>query len=132
MYMARGQFSAARARYQSVDLESRIEAATPHQLVVIMFEELLKSLDAMAAATARKDFGQRGERQAKSLRLLSGLETSLDFDQGGELAVGLARVYREARRLVIAAGRENDARKIAQAREMLGGVAEAWAQIRGS
>jgi flagellar protein FliS len=130
MFVARGQFSAARARYQQVDVVSRVEGADPHALVGIMYDELLKSLDAMAAAAARKDFGQRGERQARALRLISGLETSLDFDQGGEIATGLARVYREARRLVIAAGRENDAGKIAQAREMLGGIAEAWAQIR--
>jgi flagellar protein FliS len=84
----------------------------------------------MAMAAERRDFGQRGERQAKALRLLSGLEASLDFEQGGEIAIGLARIYREGRRLVIAAGRDNDAAKIAQAREMLGGIAEAWAQIR--
>ena len=69
--------------------------------------------------------------KGRALRLLSGLEMSLDFEQGGELAVDLARVYREGRRLVIAAGRENDTAKIGQAREMIGGVAEAWAQIRG-
>jgi flagellar protein FliS len=132
MYVAKGQFGAARARYQQVDVVSRVEGADPHTLVMILYEELLKSLDAMAVAAGRKDFGQRGEKQARALRLLTGLETSLDFEQGGELAVGLARVYREARRLVIASGRENDARKIAEAREMLGGVAEAWAQIRGA
>ncbi len=131
MYVAKGQFGAARARYQQVDVVSRVEGADPHALVTILYEELLKALDAMAVAAARKDFTQRGDRQARALRLLTGLETSLDFEQGGELAVGLARVYREARRLVIAAGRENDARKIAEAREMLSGVAEAWAQIRG-
>jgi flagellar protein FliS len=131
MFVARGQFNAARARYQQVDVVSRVEGADPHALVAILYEELLKALDAMAAAAARKDFGQRGERQARALRLLSGLEMSLDFEQGGELAVDLARVYREGRRLVIAAGRENDTSKIAQAREMIGGVAEAWAQIRG-
>ncbi len=131
MYVAKGQFGAARARYQQVDVVSRVEGADPHALVTILYEELLKALDAMAVAAARKDFTQRGEKQARALRLLTGLETSLDFEQGGELAVGLARVYREARRLVIAAGRENEARKIAEAREMLGGVAEAWSQIRG-
>lgn len=131
MFVARGQFNAARARYQQVDVVSRVEGADPHALVAILYEELLKALDAMAAAAARRDFGQRGERQARALRLLSGLEMSLDFEQGGELAVDLARVYREGRRLVIAAGRENDTAKIAQAREMIGGVAEAWAQIRG-
>ena len=131
MFVARGQFNAARARYQQVDVVSRVEGADPHALVAILYEELLKALDAMAAAAARKDFGQRGERQARALRLLSGLETSLDFEKGGELAIDLARVYREARRLVIAAGRENDTAKIGEAREMVGGVAEAWAQIRG-
>ncbi len=131
MYVAKGQFGAARARYQQVDVVSRVEGADPHALVTILYEELLKALDAMAVAAARKDFTQRGEKQARALRLLTGLETSLDFEQGGDLAVGLARVYREARRLVIAASRENDARKIAEAREMLSGVAEAWAQIRG-
>jgi flagellar protein FliS len=131
MFVARGQFNAARARYQQVDVVSRVEGADPHALVAILYEELLKALDAMAIAAARKDFGQRGERQARALRLLSGLETSLDFEKGGELALDLARVYREGRRLVIAAGRENDTAKIAQAREMVGGVADAWAQIRG-
>jgi flagellar secretion chaperone FliS len=129
MYAGRGQFGAAKARYQAVDVVSRVEGADPHALVAILYDELLKALDAMAVAAARRDIGQRGDRQAKALRLLSGLETSLDFEQGGEIALGLARVYREARRLVIAAARDNDPDKIQQAREMIAGIADAWAQI---
>jgi flagellar protein FliS len=129
MYAARGQFGAAKARYQAVDVVSRVEGANPHALVGILYDELLKALDAMAVAAARRDIGQRGDRQAKALRLLSGLETSLDFEQGGDIALGLARVYREARRLVIAAARDNDPAKIQQAREMLAGIADAWARI---
>ena len=131
MYVARGQFGAAKARYTQVDVVSRVEGADPHALVGILYDELLKALDAMAAAAAKKDFGQRGDKQARALRLLSGLETSLDFESGGEIALGLARIYREGRRLVVAAARENDVAKIAQAREMIAGIAEAWAQIRG-
>jgi flagellar protein FliS len=129
MYMARGHF-AAKARYQRVDVSSRVEGADPHELVAMLYEELLRSLDAMALATERGDYVQRGERQARALRLISGLETSLDFDQGGDIAAGLARIYREARRLVIAGGREGDLAKVVQAREMLAGIAEAWAGIR--
>jgi flagellar secretion chaperone FliS len=129
MFVARGQF-AARARYQRVDVSSRVEGADPHELVSILYDELLRALDAMAVAAERGDYVKRGERQAMALRLISGLELSLDFDQGGDIAAGLARVYREARRLVIAAGRENDPAKIGQAREMLGGIAEAWSAIR--
>lgn len=129
MFVAKGRFQAARARYQAVDVVSRVEGADQHALVAILYEELLKSLDAMAVAAARKDFGQRGECQSRALRLVTGLETSLDFEQGGEIAHGLARIYREARRLIIAAARENDTARIGQAREMLSGIAEAWARI---
>jgi flagellar protein FliS len=129
MYVARGQFGAARARYQRVDVASRVEGANPHQLVAILYDELLQSLDAMAAAMARADINQRGERQARALRLLSGLETSLDYEQGGDIAIGLAKIYREARRLVIAAARDGDAALVGQARDMLGEVAGAWGEI---
>lgn len=129
MFMSRGQFGGAGARYKSVDLASRIEGATPHQLVLLMYEELLKAVDAMAVAARRGDYVQRGERQARAFAILSGLETSLDFEQGGEIARGLVVVYREARRLLIAGGRDGGEAMIAQAREMLGEIADAWAQI---
>ena len=131
MYAMRGQFGMAKARYQRVDVVSRVEGANPHQLITVLYDELLKALDAMAAAMARNDYVQRGERQARALRLISGLETSLDFDQGGEIALGLAKIYREARRLTVAAGRENDVKLIERAREMLSEVAQAWEQIGG-
>ena len=130
MYMAQSRFGAARARYQTVDLTSRIEGASPHGLVAILFEELLKSLDALQVAWARKDFTQRGARQQRSLSILHGLEASLDLDGGGEVAASLAAIYAEARRLVIAAGKQNDPTPIKRAREMLGEIATAWESIR--
>ena len=126
MYMSRGRFGAAQARYSSIDVTSRIEGASPHRLVSILFDELLKALDAMSAAQKRGDIGQRGSRQSRALAILSGLETSLDFDKGGEIAKGLAAIYREARRLVIVAADANDPAPIEQAKEMLREIASAW------
>ena len=129
MYVSRGKFGAATAHYQGVDIASRIEGATPHQLVQIMYDELLKSLDAMAFAALRGDYLKRGQHQSKTLAILTALETSLDFDKGGEIASGLVTIYREARRLVVAAGREGDAQSVIKAREMLGEIASAWEAI---
>jgi flagellar secretion chaperone FliS len=129
MLMRHGQFGAARARYQSVDMTSRIEGASPHGLVAILFDELLKALDAMAAAIRRGDLAQRGTRQARALSILHGLDGSLDFEKGGDIAEGLSAIYREARRLTIAGGRANDAEQVMQAREMVGEIASAWEQI---
>src|SRR3954469_6738603 len=128
MYQSRGKFGGG-ARYQSVALSSRLEGATPHQLVQVMYEELLKALDAMAFATARGDYVKRGERQSKALAILTGLETSLDFEKGGEIATGLVAIYREARRLVIAAGRDGDAALVTKAREIIQEISSAWDAI---
>lgn len=131
MFVARGQFSMARARYQSVDVTSRVEGASPHRLVMILFEEALKSLDAMAAAARAGDAVQRGARQGRALAIIAGLEGSLDFEKGGEIARGLSAIYAEARRLTLAGGRDNDPETIAKAREMLAEIASAWEEIGG-
>lgn len=128
MYVSRGQFS-ARTRYQDVELTSRIEGASPHQLVQVMFEELLKSIDAMLVAARRNDYVQRGQRQSRALSILSALETSLDFEKGGDIADGLAAIYREGRRLLVVGGRGNDVEAIGRAREMIGEISGAWEAI---
>jgi flagellar protein FliS len=129
MYMAQARFGAARARYQNVDLASRIEAATPHRLVAILLEELMKSLDAMAAACRVSDFVQRGQRQSRTLAILHGLEGSLDYEKGGDIAASLAAIYMQARRLVLAGAADNDAESVIKAREMIGEIASAWDAI---
>jgi flagellar protein FliS len=129
MYMAQARFGAARARYQNVDLASRIEAATPHRLVGILLDELMKSLDAMAAACRVSDFVQRGQRQSRALAILHGLQGSLDFEKGGDIAQSLAAIYAQARRLIVAGGGDNDAEALVKAREMIGEIASAWEAI---
>ena len=129
MYMARQSFGAARARYQNVDLASRIEAASPHRLVSILLDELMKALDAMDAASRVSDFSQRMQRQSRAVAILHGLEGSLDFEKGGDIAASLAAIYREARRLIGAGSRENDSAAIMKAREMIAEIASAWDAI---
>ena len=129
MYMAQARFGAARARYQTVDLTSRIEAATPHRLVSILLDELMKSLDAMAACCRVSDFAQRGQRQSRALAILHGLQGSLDFEKGGDIAESLAAIYAQTRRQILVAGRDNDAETLVKAREMIAEIASAWEEI---
>jgi flagellar protein FliS len=56
------------------------------------------------------------------------LETGLDMDKGGEIALSLAKIYREARRLIGLSGTGRD-EALQQARTMLADVAGAWAAI---
>ena len=131
MYMY-GKVRAGTASYKNVDISSRIEGATPHQLVQIMYEELLKAMDAMAFATARGDYVQRGQRQSKALAILTGLETSLDFDKGGEVARTLGTFYYGLRGEILNAATGLDPEPFRAAANSLEDIAKAWNSLKAS
>jgi flagellar secretion chaperone FliS len=129
MSIARHRFGSASAHYSKVDLSSRIEGASPHQLVAILFEELLGALDQMTAAAARRDHSRLGESQSRALSMISGLQTSLDMERGGEIARNLAAIYAGAVPRVMAAARGCDAAALTSVRAVFGDIAEAWEAI---
>jgi flagellar secretion chaperone FliS len=131
MYVQPG-YAAAKARYRDIDIGSKVEGATPHRLIAILYEETLKLLDTIAAGLGAGSTAARpaiAERRAKVMSILMSLEGSLDHGEGGDLSRGLAAVYREARRLISEGLVENDPKRIIQAREMIGEIADAWATI---
>jgi len=125
-------YAAAKARYNSIDIATRIEGASPHHLISVLYDELIKTLDTLAVGlSANGTLSRAGaiERKSRASSILFGLEGCLDHTQGGELAAGLAAIYREARRLIDAGVREHDPKWIIQTREMIAEIADAWAKI---
>ena len=128
MFSGQGYAHAAK-RYAAIDTSSRIEGATPHQLVRILFEELLRAMDAATLALTNGENDRAIERQTRALTILHALETSLDFEKGGEIAISLATIYREARRRMIQAIAEKNPAPMEAARQFLDDIASAWGQI---
>lgn len=129
---ATGYASSAKKSYANIDIGARVEAASPHQLVSVLFEELLKNLDTLIVGLGANGTLNRSGvilRRARANTILLGLEGSLDRKQGGEIAAGLSAVYREARRLIAAGSDGNDPEPIREARAMIAEIAGAWAQI---
>lgn len=129
MYYSQGYAGAASRRYAAVHAGSRIEGATPHSLVKILFDELLFAMDAAALAETQGDRLKASDKQARAMSILHALESSLDFDRGGDIAVGLAQIYREARRLLLSAAQTRSAEPVGQARAMVAEIADAWERI---
>ncbi|HUD94339.1 flagellar protein FliS [Sphingobium sp.] len=119
----------AARRYAAVHSGSRTEGATPHGLVKILFDELLLAMDAAALAERNGDRMKVSDKQARAMSILFALESSLDYDKGGDVAVGLAQIYREARRLLLVGAKERSAEPVDQARAIVAEIAEAWNQI---
>jgi len=136
MFGASSRYSAPGARYRDIEVAARVEGATPHGLILIMFDELLKGIDALQALDAAPEPARRNAAHARVISLLHGLETSLDYKRGGEIADNLGRIYREARRLLGPTPGMERGTALAQARDMLSTVSSAWeaigAQVNGN
>lgn len=128
MFMGQQTIRAAR-HYAAVDTGSRVEGATPHQLVRILFDELLLAMDTAALALKAGDRHKSVDRQTRALAILHALEASLDFERGGEVATSLATVYREVRRRILSATATNDPALMEIARGFIADIAIAWKEI---
>ncbi|WP_294392120.1 flagellar export chaperone FliS [uncultured Sphingomonas sp.] len=128
MFGAPSRYGAPGARYRDIDVAARVEGASPHGLVQILFDELQKGLETLRATEATQDHARRNAAQARVLSILHGLEASLDYQKGGEIADNLGKIYREGRRLISTSGSTRPA-ALEDARRMLGDIATAWSAI---
>lgn len=127
MYYA-GNRGMARS-YGAVDTNSRVAAATPHELVSILFEQLLLRIDRAIRCQDKGDMAGMFQSRAKASDILNALEESLDFERGGDISTALAIVYREASDRMNAAQGSEAAAKLQSAREIIAEISEAWTDI---
>jgi flagellar protein FliS len=95
MYQAARVAGGAGQHYRTIDLTSKIEGASPHRLITILYDELITALAAAKMAIVRQDPARLNENQARASSIVQTLDASLDFDKGGEVARALSAVYRE-------------------------------------
>lgn len=116
-------------RYAAVQTGSRVEGASPHELVRILFDELQLAMEACSLALDHGDGTKASDKQLRALSILHALDSSLDFDKGGDVAISLAQIYREARRLLLVAQDSQDAAHVRAAQAIIAEIAGAWNQI---
>ncbi|MDY6949702.1 MAG: flagellar export chaperone FliS [Pseudomonadota bacterium] len=129
MYYSSGLAGSASKRYAAVHAGSRVESASPHGLIKILFEELLLAIDACAVALDQGDRVKANDKHIRAISIVQALDTSLDFDRGGDVAVSLAQIYRETQRLLLASSQNGRSAEARQAHAIISEIAGAWNQI---
>lgn len=119
----------ASQHYRTLELRSRVESAGRHGLVALLYEELLRALDLAIARDRRGELLQGNASIAKAQSILIALETSLDFENGGELAATLGRIYRAARASLQDASKSGDGQKLQEIRDAVSNIAYAWQSL---
>lgn len=116
--------------YQQVGLESAVMSASPHQLVVVLFDGALSALVRARLFLEQGQMAPKGEALSKAINIIdNGLKAGLDMEIGGELPVNLANLYDYMVRRLLHANLRNDVDAISEVERLLANIADAWKQI---
>lgn len=116
--------------YASVGLETGIIAASPHKLILMLFEGARIALSLALTHMKNGEINAKGEAISKAIAIISsGLQTSLDVKAGGELAQQLNALYDYMNRRLLQANLHNKPEYIEEVARLLGELNEAWEAI---
>jgi len=123
-------FHGGRNPYQS----TAISTASPGQLVVMMFDGLLKFVARARAGCALPESDPQRlkmvqEGIGRSLAIIDELRATLDKEKGGEYAANLDRLYDYYSRRLLKAQVTLDDAPLAEVEKLVGTLREGWSQM---
>jgi flagellar protein FliS len=118
----------ALARYRQTDLAGQAVADDPHEVIFVTLRELNRALAVLHAAT-KAGRPAPADHANRALTALYILQSSLDFEKGGDIANDLFAVYEFARQQVLAIWSGETETDIETAHAALEDIQSAWTQI---
>lgn len=98
----------------------------PVKKVVMLFDGAIKFLNMTAADIEAGDFVAKGEHSNRALDILNYLQSILDFQRGGSVAVNLDKLYTSVTRMILKASAGPDAVMMRRTVALLTPVRDAW------
>ncbi len=116
--------------YAQVGVESAVLSASPHQLVVLLFDGALSAMKKAAILIEQGDIPGKGRALSQAINIITnGLRAGLNHEAGGEISANLDSLYDYMTRRLLEANLHNDPAAIAEVERLLSNIADAWKQI---
>ncbi|CNE56606.1 flagellar export chaperone FliS [Yersinia mollaretii] len=116
--------------YAQIGMESGVMSASPHQLIVMLFDGAQSALVRARILMNQGDIPAKGAALSKAINIIdNGLSAGLDMEKGGELAQNLSALYDYMSRRLLHANLHNDEQAITEVLALLENIADAWRQI---
>ena len=118
--------------YKRVGIETSVDNADPHKLVVLLFDGLQQALGAARLAMERGDVPVKCKQVGMAVRILEeGLKGGLNLEQGGEIAANLDALYSYCVTQLTIANIKNDLAGLEEVSRLIEPIASGWKQING-
>lgn len=105
---------------------TQVQSGTPLELVVMLYDGALRFLSQAQEAVDRRDIRSRHAALDKALAIVGHLQTTLDTDRGGAVAVELDRLYRYISERLLDCAAHNDPAALQEAARLLTHLRDAW------
>jgi len=115
--------------YKSIELKTRVDAATPHELIDLLLQGARTHIATAQGNVERKQIREQGEHISKALSIVEGLKTCLNHEDGGEIAENLLQIYNHVEMLLLRANLNSDPELLIQSNALLVQIHEAWQGI---
>lgn len=123
-------FSSPIASYKQISIESDVNGADPHRLIVLLFDGAESALQQAEAHLSNNDLAGKSEFLTKAISIiLEGLSASINTQEGGELAYSLKALYDYMVSRLIHANIHKDISAIHEVQKLLGEISGAWREM---
>lgn len=106
--------------------QTEVRSRTPLELVVMLYDGALAFMTAAQDAIRRGDIPARKIALSKTLAIVSELQSTLNMDQGGEIAASLDELYRWSSVRLIDAAVQNDPAPIEEVAQVFRTLRDGW------
>lgn len=123
----------AAAAYRRIAAVTSVDAASPHDLVGLLFDALLRNINAAQGALTRQDIAAKGEAIGKAVRIIEeGLKAGLNLAEGGDIAANLQDVYSYSVVRLTYANLHNDLAALEEVQQLIEPIAQSWKSIKSA
>lgn len=117
--------------YNKVGLESDIAGASPHDLIIMLYQAAVESIINAKRQMADKDIVAKGKSISRAISLIgSGLQASLNREAGGEIANNLFDLYSYMIQRLVQANISNDVTILNEVEKLMVDLQGAWESIK--
>ena len=112
--------------YQTNRYDMAVDYSDPQQLVYLLFSSLVDSLVDTVRHITEREWRQKSGSITRAQKILYGLKTTLDFENGGEIARNLDALYDYCLRRLSTANACNDLQAVLEVKGLMLEIKEAW------
>ena len=118
--------------YQNAERQALEETNDPHLIIMTMLDALVKSMQIFVDNIDLKNGGNaemKSKHFSRAISIIYGLQSSLDFEKGGDIANNLFQLYEYGRVKLIEDLAKGVASDTPQAIEVIASIRDAWEEM---